>query len=1594
MKKLFITVLMALGAMCSFANLGDVASNSRMQSQGTREMMIEQKVRTLNFSPSIRDGFYWMQNSLRGSNSQSVFTRMKKGGDLDVSMDRSKCPRFAVLSDIHVGSEKADINVPRAFRNLIAKDPSLDAIFVCGDLTGYGFEWQYDELEKILNDKSIIPEGLPVYLMMGNHDNYKDPDGTFYKRFGQPLHQYVTIKGYPFITISTRGTANSGTTNHDDEAYNFLIEKLADAAKKFPGKPIFVFNHYPASNTVYGSEWGNPRLYEIMQKYPQVIAFSGHSHYPLSDPRSIYQKDFTSINDGSSTYTDIGADEVTEGAYPAGYDEVTEAVIVNVDEDSNVEVERWNTTDNVRIQPSWNIVAPHDGKHFLYNNCTGGEKPYFTEDAKIVISDITTDECKITFDQAKDDQNVHHYLIEILQGETVVATNKMFSGFFLQDRMPATLTLVLRGIPSNAALKARITALDSYDNASEPIYSRPFSTKEYKPAPGSSCPKADLLDVEFGKDGAANDISVRKTKIGIGQAQPSTYFDELYNMYGATFNGGSTTYYKVDYKNDQDMKKALQNGFTFEMLYKPRTAAFMCPMSTMEYGGVGFEQENDGYLYFYTSFGGYEYVKSTSLIEPGKYYHVIATYDKKTSKMCLYINGNPVDSKEVSGEVKLPGSVSQYIAIGGDARDENSGQNCMDGELLMSKIYSKAVSRDEVYWMYKAVNEKKSSGYKPTPGSVKPKADLFDVQFKADGTVKDLSERNITIDSGATLPIVRESESFFMNEAIFSGSSSCYYRINYAEDEAIKNALKNGFTCELLYSPDLAEDYCPLSATESGGFGFEQDDKGTIQLYVHLGGSYQVLKSNVQVIPGHYYHVIAIYNKEKGMLQMYVNGLFAGSEKVEGDFDFPEDPVCQWIAIGGDSSYGDYVQYAYQGKIALARMYGKAVNRDEVYWLYKEVQDKQRSDEYVPAPEIQRPVADLFDIKVNSDGTAEDVSSNKMSVVVGSNRPTVGLNKDYNKNEASFSGDDYCYYGIDYQNNQKVKDAFINGFAFEVVYSTNNTANVCPMSSQQSGGCGIEQGSDGLIQFYLNLSTGRILLKSNVKAIPGRYYHVVATYDKKLHMVDLYIDGKLRATANTTGDFVFSESQTAQWIGIGGDSSPAGIDDYAQYPLNGNIMLARMYGKYLTRDEVYLLHSCLAGEKIEVTAGNVLSKMGVGYPTTNCSGRKLLVEAVKVHKKSRCTVKDNNTLRNAIETYMTLSDDIQMPVSGKAYTFCNVGKYGTKMYLAADNTGSVWQKEKDKATVYICKEISGNKYMFVNNAGKYFTWFGNDGGYNENKGFADTYVKDWCDISIVKMVNGNEVSAFNDSDLFGLVALKGKANGKIANPYLVGDMEGNAGVSALPVMDDNMSSAILVEEADYKNTAILTQVSGIDNVKFISTFSAPFATVVPKSAKAYKAISSPSDSSEVMMVVLEENTAIPANQGVVITSDTMDELVMEPASVEKPADLSQNLLKAVAGRDKTLTDEDKAYVLTTKDNLTAFYKAVDDGVLQMNEAYLSIDKDKNIVKLNFTDVPTAIGHTLLDIDTNTDMYDLSGRKVTEVHKNGVYIRKGKKVYVK
>ena len=262
---------------------------------------------------------------------------------------------------------------------------------------------------------------------------------------------------------------------------------MTDAAKKYPGKPIFAFSHVPPMNTCYGSlageGWGTDLFLPVYNRYPQAVVFGGHSHFPIGDPRSIHQGIFTSINDGSLYYSEVAPGELSGGIHPADNHEVTEGAIVNVMPDGSLEIERWDTRRDEEILPRWTVRAPHDGSQFLYKDRDGLPAPVFAPDTRLTgRADGGTYE--VTIPQASDNEVVFKYYIDFLENGRVVYSRNVFSGFYLNSDMPPHLTQRFTGLPCGKTLTVRVTAADSYDNRSEPLTGETFTLPPCTPEAG------------------------------------------------------------------------------------------------------------------------------------------------------------------------------------------------------------------------------------------------------------------------------------------------------------------------------------------------------------------------------------------------------------------------------------------------------------------------------------------------------------------------------------------------------------------------------------------------------------------------------------------------------------------------------------------------------------------------------------------------------------------------------------------------------------------------------------------------------------------------------------------------------------------------------------------------------------------------------------------------------------------------------------------------------------------------------------------------------------------------------------------------------
>ena len=629
---------------------------------------------------------------------------------------------FAVLSDLHygrkTGTEHADIKTPRALKALLEKQPNIKNIFVCGDMTDGGNEAAYRGLQNLFQQN--LPADVKTYFMLGNHELYnKDTKQFFNDVFAQPIHQYIEINGYPFITLSI----SDAWGNYDLNAVVFLKNHLEKAARKYPGKPIFVFSHTPAvGETAYSPWYHYNQLYNTLKTYPQVVHFTGHLHFTQEDERSIKQNDFTWVNVGPGYYGVVSDLDINvhgndrKECYRDSGEEVTEGLIVNCDDNMDVEIVRLDTKRKKEIKKPWIIKAPHDGSQFIYTEArTGGDAPIMSQD--FTIENITANSCTIIIPQATDDDLVAKYLVEI-SGAEETKTYKVYSEYFLREDMPASVSWDISGLKYNTEYTVQVKAVDSFENESE-SKTQTFTTKEWTADPNATAPKADFIDIMFVPDNMTANVAPSGLTAVLGNAdqKPEIEYNSDLKMYVSKYTGDSKKFFKIDYSSHADFKSKIEQQFTYEVYCKTNNTVRQCPFSGLEGAFIGLQMNESGIEQYYAMFnctnGGYKRILYPA-IEASRYYHYVFTFDGQ--EMNAYLDGILIGTLTgLRGKVKLNSNANnQWMYVGGDspnnAATATNAQFPFQGEIAFCRIHGKAANSSEVYRLYEQIEKRKTIG--------------------------------------------------------------------------------------------------------------------------------------------------------------------------------------------------------------------------------------------------------------------------------------------------------------------------------------------------------------------------------------------------------------------------------------------------------------------------------------------------------------------------------------------------------------------------------------------------------------------------------------------------------------------------------------------------------------------------------------------------------------------------------------------------------------------------------------------------------------------------------------------------------------------
>ncbi len=634
--------------------------------------------------------------------------------------------RFVVASDVHIadsGSFKEESRLAKLFDVSYSYAESqsykkIDGVFFAGDISDNGSSLSMEKFFNIVNENA--QSETTVRAVLGNHEFYTDSSKTVSRfltasGYSEADTDFV-LGGYHFIMMCPQ----NGGKGYTSTQKSWLKKKLAADAKedKTGAKPIFVFQHHAVSGTVYGSErWGIDDISDLLSNYPQVVDFSGHSHFPINDPRSIWQGTFTALNDGTLSYYEMGIAGVADslifpcdkqGGYATDsyHRDAAQYFIVEVDKNSAIRVKGYDLLSDTFIC-EYTIPSVGNTNNFIYTQSrkNSSAPPAFNSSASIALKGVRRDAAVFQIPQASGTDIVQHYRFDVYDlNNNLISTEYALSDTFYFPT-PEALRCVVKGLQADTDYYVKCFAVNCWEKESEPLTLRFRTSNSPDNVTCYDSPVTpDIFSFIQCENGTAYDGVSGKMLSGNGE--PIPYIDTLTGRCGAEFNGLNS--YRFDGFKDK-YETMRNNGVTFEYYGVfddtdfQEGHSYVDLFSNQESGGCGLELNSDGTVDFYVNTGG-KYTHPGGEIEFGKPVHIIGTYDGIFVR--VYINGILANSERAIGTVAFPENENaQFLCVGGDSGYNGKTEANFTGKIVTANVYGRALSGSEISELYNQYDE-------------------------------------------------------------------------------------------------------------------------------------------------------------------------------------------------------------------------------------------------------------------------------------------------------------------------------------------------------------------------------------------------------------------------------------------------------------------------------------------------------------------------------------------------------------------------------------------------------------------------------------------------------------------------------------------------------------------------------------------------------------------------------------------------------------------------------------------------------------------------------------------------------------------------
>lgn len=382
--------------------------------------------------------------------------------------------RFVVFTDTHNENENvADaIDTAYALFDNDANYQGVDAFFGLGDFSDIGSEEDYQAYTATL--KEHIREDTVCININGNHEfKNKNCDEIFKKYFGYDPNTVTQVNGFTFIAFSGERSLTEWTFT--PKSLKWLSDEIYKAESDAGEKPVFVLQHPHPFATVYGSTiWCSPQLNPVFAGHNKVINFSGHSHFPMNDPRSINQTTYTSVGVGAMARFELDKDYIV-GQHPERYEDAAQFCVVEADNDGSVRIRGYDLlSDTFFCEYYIDNINDKNSYTYTYSNMKAHDKaPVFSKDATAFADTDENGDYRISFTHAEVPEGyiVHEYKIVISDenGKKIYKDNIISDYYIIDDIDTQGFTVPKDLLEKGKTYTLKVAAESAYHFYSEPV---------------------------------------------------------------------------------------------------------------------------------------------------------------------------------------------------------------------------------------------------------------------------------------------------------------------------------------------------------------------------------------------------------------------------------------------------------------------------------------------------------------------------------------------------------------------------------------------------------------------------------------------------------------------------------------------------------------------------------------------------------------------------------------------------------------------------------------------------------------------------------------------------------------------------------------------------------------------------------------------------------------------------------------------------------------------------------------------------------------------------------------------------------------------